>query len=78
MVEASANLAPHLPWSIDEPESPDGIIRPGGGLRNASVSVYIVASGGHFINCATVDPDNAIVESDESNNTDCVTIQIRP
>ena len=78
MVEASANLAPQLPWSIDEPESPDGIIHPGGGLRNTRVSVDIVASGGQFINCATVDPDKVIVESDKSNNTDCVTIQIRP
>jgi hypothetical protein len=78
MVEASGKLAPRLPWSIDESESPDGIIHPGGGLRNASVSVDTVTSGGHFINCATIDPDKVIIDSDESNNTDCVTIQIRP
>ena len=36
------------------------------------------ASGGYIINCATVDPDNVIVESSESNNTDCVTTQFVP
>jgi hypothetical protein len=56
----------------------DAIISPGGGLMQASVSVDTVAPGGHIVNCATADPDNVIVESDESNNTDCVTTKILP
>jgi hypothetical protein len=56
----------------------DAIISPGGGLSQGSVSVVTFASGDHTINCATVDPDNVIVESDESNNTDCVTTKILP
>jgi hypothetical protein len=56
-----------------ERESSDAIISPGGALREASVSFGVRASGGYILNCATVDPDNVIVESDESNNTDCVT-----
>jgi hypothetical protein len=59
-------------------ESTDAIIAPGGGSTGAFVSVSPPASGGHIINCATVDPDNVIVESDESNNTDCVTTKILP
>ena len=61
-----------------ERESSDAIISPGGALRQASVGVDTIAPGGHIMNCATVDPDNVIVESDESNNTDCVTTKIVP
>ena len=61
-----------------ERESSDAIISPGGALREASVSFGVRASGGYILNCATVDPDNVIVESDESNNTDCVTTKIVP
>ena len=60
-----------------ERESSDAIISPGGALRQASVGVGTRGSGGYIINCATVDPDNVIVESNESNNTDCVTTKIR-
>lgn len=59
-------------------ESTDAIISPGGGCTGAFFSVEPTPSGGHIINCATVDPDNVIVESDESNNTDCVTTKILP
>lgn len=59
-------------------ESTDAIISPGGGCTGGSVGVAPPASGGQIINCVTVDPDNVIVESDESNNTDCVTTKIRP
>jgi hypothetical protein len=61
------------PWEFS-----DAIISPGGALRGASISVQTEASGGYIINCATVDPDNVIVESDESNNTECVTTKIVP
>jgi hypothetical protein len=61
-----------------ERESSDAIISPGGALRQASVGVDTKAPGGQIVNCATTDPDNVIVESDESNNTDCVTTQIVP
>jgi hypothetical protein len=61
-----------------ERESSDATISPGGALRGASVDAGTRGSGGHIINCATADPDNVIVESDESNNTDCVTTRIRP
>jgi hypothetical protein len=61
-----------------ERESSDAIISPGGALRQAPVGVDTKASGGYIINCATVDPDNVIVESDESNNTECVTTKIVP
>jgi hypothetical protein len=59
-------------------QSPDAIISPGGGIQDAQVATNVPASGGHIINCATVDPDNVIVESNESNNTDCVTTKIVP
>jgi hypothetical protein len=59
-------------------ESTDAIIFPGGAYRQASVVVRTFRAAGHIINCATADPDNVVVESDESNNTDCVTTQIRP
>jgi uncharacterized repeat protein (TIGR01451 family) len=61
------------PW-----ESSDAIISPGGALRGATISAATEASGGFIIDCATVDPDNIIVESDESNNTECVTTKIVP
>jgi hypothetical protein len=61
------------PW-----ESSDAIISPGGAIRGANISVQTEASGGYIIDCATVDPDNIIVESDESNNTECVTTKIVP
>ena len=61
-----------------ERESSDATISPGGALRGASVAADTRGSGGYIINCATVDPDNVIVESDESNNTDCVTTQFVP
>ena len=76
---------PGSPWTRyiadmvnPERESSDAIISPGGALRQASVGVRTKASGGHIINCATADPDNVIVESNESNNTDCVTTKIVP
>ena len=60
-------------------ESTDAIISPGAGPGYGFVSLSNPpASGGHIINCATADPDNVIVESDESNNTDCVTTKILP
>jgi uncharacterized repeat protein (TIGR01451 family) len=59
-------------------EFSDAIISPGGAIRGANISVQTEASGGYIINCATVDPDNVIVESDESNNTECVTTKIVP
>jgi hypothetical protein len=59
-------------------EPVDAIISPGGGLLQSSIGVVTRGSGGHITNCATADPNNVIVESDESNNTDCVTTQIRP
>ena len=60
-------------------ESTDAIISPGGGPGQGFVSLDSPpASGGHIINCATADPDNVIVESDESNNTDCVRTKILP
>jgi hypothetical protein len=60
-------------------ESTDAIISPGGGPGYGFVSLDTPpASGGRIINCATADPDNVIVESDESNNTDCVTTRIVP
>jgi uncharacterized repeat protein (TIGR01451 family) len=61
------------PW-----EPSDAIISPGGALRGSTISTATEASGGFIIDCATVDPDNVIVESDESNNTDCVTTKIVP
>jgi hypothetical protein len=60
-------------------ESTDFIISPGvEPPLQGFVGISPPASGGHIINCATVDPDNVIVESDESNNTDCVRTEIRP
>ena len=60
-------------------ESTDFIIPPGvEPPLQGFVALNPPASGGHIINCATVDPDNVIVESDESNNTDCVTTKIVP
>ena len=59
-------------------DSTDTTIFPGGGLLQTGVGVDTKASGGHIINCATADPDNVIVESDEANNTDCVTTKIVP
>jgi hypothetical protein len=67
-----------LIFDIWNAESTDAIISPGGGVMQNSVGVDTRASGGHIINCATADPDNVIVESDESNNTDCVRTEIRP
>jgi hypothetical protein len=59
-------------------ESTDAIISPGGGPGYGFVSLQSPpASGGYIIDCATADPDNVIVESNESNNTDCVTTKIR-
>ena len=63
-------------WTNPPWESTDAIISPGGALRRASLGVGIRAPSGYVLNCATVDPDNVIVESDESNNTDCVTTKI--
>jgi hypothetical protein len=59
-------------------ESTDAIISPGGGLRQAGVFIDNKASGDFIINCATADPDNVIVESDESNNIECITTKIMP
>ena len=59
-------------------ESTDAIIFPGGAYRQAHVVVRTFRAAGHIINCATADPDIVVVESDEPNNTDCVTTQIRP
>jgi hypothetical protein len=56
----------------------DAIISPGGGFMQFQTSINPPASGGRIVDCATVDPDNVIVESDESNNTDCFTTKIVP
>jgi hypothetical protein len=38
---------------------------------------YILPSGrGRITNCVTVDPDNVVVESDETNNRSCVTTRV--
>jgi hypothetical protein len=59
-------------------EFSEAIISPGGAIRGATIGIQTEAPGGYIIDCATVDPDNIIVESDESNNTECVTTKIVP
>jgi len=39
-------------------------------------SYYTFDGGGLVTDCATADPDNLIVESDETNNTDCLTTHV--
>ncbi len=59
------------------PQYPPDVIL-AGETRVFNPAIYIASPkrSGTVTNCATVDPDNAIAESDESNNTACVTTVI--
>jgi hypothetical protein len=41
-------------------------------------STYIMLSAGWVTNCIMADPENAIQESNEENNTSCVTTKVQP
>jgi uncharacterized repeat protein (TIGR01451 family) len=52
-------------------------VLPSGGTCSFSTGAGL-QNPGRITNCATVDPDNAIRESDETNNTSCVTTRVGP
>jgi hypothetical protein len=56
---------------------PGGSLTVQPGQNFGSITWVTFVSEGTFENCATADPDNVIVESDETNNTACFTTVVR-
>jgi CARDB len=51
-------------------------LAPGASQPHVLYVTYNMAGGGLVTNCATADPDNLIRESNEANNTDCLTTHV--
>jgi hypothetical protein len=67
----------HLHYDESGEETFPAYVYPGA-TTSLGVSVQLNQNGGPDVDyCVTVDPDNIIAESDETNNTVCATTQVR-